>query len=53
MTAIYGLLFTFLDMITAASNIKFMGMQSFFFALIYYYKFHLYPKEKLKKDVLS
>jgi len=47
MTAIYGLLFIFLDMITAASNIKFMGMQSFFFAIIYYYRFHIYPKEKL------
>lgn len=46
MVSIYGMLFTFLDMITAASNIKFMGMQAFFFAIIYYYRFYLYPQEK-------
>ncbi len=38
-TCQYGMIFIFLDMITAASNIKFMGLPSVFFAIIYYYRF--------------
>lgn len=38
-TCQYGLIFIFLDMITAASNIKYMGLPSVFFAIIYYYRY--------------
>ncbi len=43
---IYGMLFTFLDMITAASNIKFIGLPAFYFAIIYYYRYYVYPFQK-------
>lgn len=38
-TAQYGLIFIFMDMITAASNIKYMGLPTILFAIIYYYRF--------------
>lgn len=38
-TAQYGLIFIFMDMITAASNIKYMGLPTIFFAIVYYYRF--------------
>ncbi len=43
MTCTYALLFVFLDMLTAAVNIKFIGLQAFCFAVIYYYRFSAYP----------
>ncbi|MFM9055667.1 MAG: hypothetical protein ACKOQY_03135, partial [Bacteroidota bacterium] len=43
MTCTYALLFVFLDMLTAAVNIKFIGLQAFCFAVIYYYRFTAYP----------
>ena len=46
----YGMLFTFLDMITAASNIKFIGLQAFYFAIIYYYRFYVYPYQYVPQD---
>jgi len=42
-TAQYGLIFVFLDMLTAASNIKFIGLPSIFFAIIYYFRFLYKP----------
>jgi hypothetical protein len=44
-TCQYGLFFIFLDMITAASNIKYMGLPSVFFGIIYYYRFYSQPKK--------
>jgi hypothetical protein len=44
MTCTYALLFIFLDMLTAAVNIKFIGLQAFCFAVIYYYRFTAYPE---------
>jgi hypothetical protein len=44
-TCQYGLFFIFLDMITAASNIKYLGLPSIFFAIIYYYRYYIYPKK--------
>ncbi len=38
-TAQYGLIFIFMDMITAASNIKYMGLPTIFFAIVYFYRF--------------
>jgi len=38
-TCQYGMIFIFLDMLTAASNIKYMGLPSIFFAIIYYYRY--------------
>ncbi|MBK9639489.1 MAG: hypothetical protein IPO63_17425 [Bacteroidetes bacterium] len=38
-TCQYGMVFIFLDMITAASNIKYMGLPSIFFGIIYYYRY--------------
>ncbi|MBK9638972.1 MAG: hypothetical protein IPO63_14650 [Bacteroidetes bacterium] len=42
-TAQYGLIFIFLDMITAATNIKYIGLPSVFFAIIYYFRYHYKP----------
>lgn len=44
-TCQYGLFFIFLDMITAASNIKYLGLPSIFFAIIYYYRYYVIPKK--------
>jgi hypothetical protein len=41
MTCQYGMLFLFLDMLTAASNIKYIGLPGFFFGVIYYYRFYV------------
>lgn len=50
---IYGMLFTFLDMITAASNIKFIGLPAFYFAIIYYYRYYVYPDWKKENEGLA
>lgn len=44
-TCQYGLFFIFLDMITAASNIKYLGLPSIFFAIIYYYRYYVITKK--------
>lgn len=43
LTCIYTLLFIFLDMQSAANNIKFIGTPAFFIGVIYYYRFYVYP----------
>lgn len=43
LTCIYTLLFIFLDMQSAANNIKFIGTPAFFMGVIYYYRFYIYP----------
>lgn len=50
LTCMYTTIFIFLDMQIAASNIKFIGIQAFFFGVLYYYRF-IY--EKTEKGVLS
>ena len=45
-TAQYCMLFIFLDMITAASNIKYIGIPSIFFGIIYYYRFYVVDKDE-------
>lgn len=40
-TCQYGLVFIFLDMITAASNIKYPGLPVVFFAIVYFYRFYV------------
>lgn len=50
---IYGMLFTFLDMITAASNIKFIGLPIFYFSIIYYYRFYIYPFQSENEGLQS
>lgn len=45
LTGIYGSLFIFLDMLTAASNLTFIGLPAFFFGIVYYYRFYLYKNE--------
>lgn len=41
LTACYTLIFIFMDMQSAANNIKFIGIQAFFFGVIYYYRFYM------------
>ena len=55
LTCIYTTIFIFLDMQIAASNIKFIGIQAFFFGVIYYYRFYYREEdsEKLMKNRLS
>lgn len=43
LTCIYTLLFIFLDMQSAANNIKFIGTPAFFMGVVYYYRFYVYP----------
>ncbi len=45
-TCQYGMVFIFLDMITAASNIKYMGLPSIFFGIIYYYRYFVVNENK-------
>ncbi|MFN0188187.1 MAG: hypothetical protein ACKVQV_05750 [Bacteroidia bacterium] len=45
-TCQYGMVFIFLDMITAASNIKYMGLPSIFFGIIYYYRYFIVNENK-------
>ena len=45
-TCQYGMVFIFLDMITAASNIKYMGLPSIFFGIIYYYRYFVVNDNK-------
>lgn len=45
-TSQYGLFFIFLDMLTAASNIKYLGLPSIFFAIIYYYRYYVIKENK-------
>jgi hypothetical protein len=44
LTCIYGMLFFFFDMLTAASNIKFIGLPAFFFGVVYYYRYYRKPE---------
>ncbi len=55
LTAIYTLLFIFLDMQSAANNIKFIGSPAFFMGVVYYYRFYVYPgyKESLQQERLT
>lgn len=40
LTAFYTLIFIFLDMQSAANNIKFIGIQAFFIGVVYYFRYH-------------
>lgn len=40
LTACYTLIFIFMDMQSAANNIKFIGIQAFFIGVVYYYRYH-------------
>lgn len=50
LTAIYTLIFIFLDMQSAANNIKFIGIQAFFIGLLYYYRYHVTAATRLSAN---
>lgn len=47
LTSLYVMVFLFLDMITAATNIKYLGLPTFFFGILYYYRFNV-PMNKIE-----
>jgi hypothetical protein len=40
LTSMYTLMFIFIDMQSAANNIKFIGIQAFYWGVIYYFRFY-------------
>jgi hypothetical protein len=50
LTGVYGSLFLFFDMFTAASNLTFIGLPAFFFGIVYYYRYHVYPPRELSSQ---
>lgn len=50
LTSIYTLIFIFLDMQSAANNIKFIGIQAFFIGLLYYYRYYLPESDHIRSN---
>lgn len=51
LTSMYTLLFIFIDMQSAANNIKFIGIQAFYWGIIYYFRYHHHEEEYQNPDL--